>query len=159
MNKLAACLVMAMIITGTSCKKISSNCDCVPWGSDALAGTWELREVSSSRPTTTLPSGNGNTIKFEGNHFEMHADGQPILSGTYEITDDNTVEESVCLVFPDNQFRQRIIFNNNRNDTKTFINFDKTNLMLASGCFAVDAGVLKKYERKSVYDGTTIAIR
>lgn len=144
MNKLAACLFIAFVITGTSCKKYKSPSS----GPEALSGTWELRQVSSSMPTTTLPPGNGNTIKFSGNHFEMHADGQIILSGTYEIVSDDTVEESVCLVFPDNQFRQRIIFNNNRNATKTFINFDKTNLTLATGCFAVDAGVLKKYERK-----------
>ncbi|KIC95186.1 hypothetical protein [Flavihumibacter solisilvae] len=148
MNKLPAFVVIALVITGVTCKK-QMDCGCVPPpGPDGLTGTWELREVSSSMPTTTLPAGNGNTIKFSGNQFEIHANGQLESSGTFVIEGDDTFEESVCLVFPDNQFRQRIIFNNNRDAKKTFLNLDKTNLMLASGCFAVDAGVLKKYERQ-----------
>ena len=92
--------------------------------------------------------GNGNIIKFSETNYEMYENGQLKKSGPYSVLEDTTVEETVCLVFPDGQFTNRIIYDNDYNASKIFLEISGNKLSFVSGCYAVDAGHRSEYERE-----------
>ncbi|MDB5246638.1 MAG: hypothetical protein JWQ40_1032 [Segetibacter sp.] len=115
-----------------------------------IIGSWELRQSSGGmRAATDYPAANGNILKFTGSNYESFTDGQLVKRGTYSIVSDTTVEASVCLVLPAGEFRNRIIYDNDDQSTKVFIQITGNKLSIISGCYAVDAGHRRDYEKQS----------
>ena len=115
----------------------------------SIIGGWELRQVSAGMAVARdLPPGNGNILKFTGSNYESYTDGQLVKSGTYALISDTTVQESVCLVLPATEFRTRIVYDGDYQATKEFIQITGNKLSIISGCFAVDAGHRRDYERQ-----------
>jgi len=116
--------------------------------SNSLQGLWELRQTSGML-TTIYPHGNGHTIKFSGNSFEISSNGQTTQSGQYEIKRDLTAGSETCLVIPAGQYTNRIVYHNNTtNQKKIFLQILDNKLILLSGCFAIDAGSSNEYARQ-----------
>lgn len=133
-----------LTVTGVSCKK-NTSVD----ANTALAGTWELRDVSGGMlaGSTKYVAGNGNTLHFDGSNYEMHTSGQPVKSGQYIVVTDTTIGDNVCLVFPKGQFTNRIIYDNDTTATKHFFEVNGNQLVLYYGCYALDNGHRLVYER------------
>jgi len=140
-------LVIALVIAG-ACNKDQSKK--TGDGDGLIFGTWELRKTSGGMMPgeQVYPRGNGNVLKFEGDHYERYANGNLSKSGQFEIVSDNTVSESVCLVMPDGQFTNRIIYDNDTVSEKVFIQLSNKSLTFISGCYAFDAGHRTEYERQ-----------
>lgn len=132
--------LMAMFLL--SCKKDNSS------SSTSVVGEWELLRVVGSRPLITYPSGNGNVLKFTNTNYQAFESGQLTKSGTYSIIEDGSVEASVCLVVPQDKYRQRLIFDNDYGAPKKFIQITNDTLSVLSGCFAIDGGSNTEYVRK-----------
>ena len=140
-------VVMALVI-GTACnkdqaKKSGNN-------QDSIVGIWELRKTSGGMMPgeQVYPSGNGDILKFDDGHYERYVNGALVKTGEYEIVSDNTVDESVCLVMPDGQFTNRIIYDNDTVSEKVFIQVSNNKLTFISGCYALDGGHSSEYERQ-----------
>jgi len=132
----------------SGCKKTAEEEDkiitCPP--PQSLAGTWELRELQSSMlPLQTFTAGNGNKLVLTYTTYEFSAPGQVTKSGQYTPVADTAVTASVCLNLPDLYYR--VVFDSNYTATKTYFSLQGNKLKLVSGCFALDAGVLKTYEK------------
>jgi len=130
-----------LLFINTGCKKYSEE------SNTSIQGTWELRMVSGSFQIN-YPTGNGRTLSFSGDRYEMRENGQITRSGQYEIISDNTASSSTCLNIPSNQYSQRIVYDNNTTATKVFFELSGNKLTTVSGCFALDAGSLSEYERQ-----------
>ena len=115
----------------------------------SIAGNWELRqEQTRTIPIINYPAGNGNLIKFTADEYSTFANGNRIKTGPFKLISDLTAAESVCLVLPGNQFKNRIVFDSVYNSRKTFIEISKDSLKFISGCFAVDSGYYYLYIRQ-----------
>ncbi|MCW3107311.1 MAG: hypothetical protein JWQ09_1817 [Segetibacter sp.] len=134
-------LFVALTIFLNSCKKENSEI------STSIVGNWELVKVQAGR-TIDYPTGNGNILKFTNSNYQAFANGQLTKSGTYTIINDPTVEQEVCLVLPEDEYRNRIIYDGDNNAPKVFIQISNDTLSLLSGCFAVDAGSNTEYVRR-----------
>ena len=135
-------LFLALPFFLAGCNKDSTNT------SNSIEGSWELVRISGSRPIINYPAGNGNVLKFTNSTYEAFENGSLEKRGTYTIVEDNTVETNVCLDLPDDQFRDRIIYDNDNRATKSFLQISNDTLSFISGCFAVDAGSRTEYVRK-----------
>ena len=113
----------------------------------SLVGSWELKKEQLGMLPVNYPSGNGNILKFTETGFQFFTNGQLVKSGQYIIVGDNSVTTEVCLVIPTDQYRNRIIYDNNYFDTKIFLQVSENKLTFLSGCFAVDGGHYKEYLR------------
>ena len=140
-------VVIALVI-GAACNKDQSKK--TGDGDGLIFGTWELRKTSGGMMPgeQVFPRGNGNMLKFESNHYERHVNGSLTRTGQFEIVSDNTVSESVCLVMPEGQFKNRIIYDNDTVSEKVFIQVSNNKLTFISGCYAFDAGHSSEYERQ-----------
>jgi len=114
----------------------------------SIIGSWELNKEQLGMLPVSYSPGNGNILKFTDSEFQIFANGQLVKSGQYRITKDSTVTTEVCLVIPIDQFRNRIIYDNNFFATKIFVQVSENMLTFLSGCFAYDAGNYKEYLRK-----------
>lgn len=132
------------IIVVGSCKKQSSEPVDV---NSAIKGTWELRQTSAAmNPSITYyPAGNGNILQFDSSTCKIYTNGQPTKTTKYSIVADTTVEQSVCLIFPKDQYRNRIIFDSIYQNK--FLQISGNKLSFVSGCYAYDAGHNEVYER------------
>lgn len=110
-----------------------------------ITGSWELKQTSGML-TTNYPPGSGNVLQFTASAFKRYTNGRLAQSGTYKIVADNTVSTSTCLVVTDGQYKNRIVFSNDRH-RKVFMQLSDTTLLLLSGCFAYDAGTSSTYTR------------
>jgi hypothetical protein len=113
----------------------------------SFTGTWELREKSGMF-STTYPPGNGTLLKFSTSTYEIYTNNQLTQSGTYILLPDNTVKVSVCLEFAEGEFTNRIVYDQQQNIAKTFINIVNNRLTFMSGCYAYDAGHSEVYEKQ-----------
>ena len=138
---LLLCLLCLLTFT-ISCKKETINTE------EGIEGVWDLRKTSGSWLTQTYQPGSGNDISFTGTHYEIRENGQVIESGEYEIVADPTVVESTCLNIEAGTYTQRINFKNARYPQKIFFELSGNNLTLLSGCFALDGGSRREYERQ-----------
>jgi hypothetical protein len=136
----------SMILVQIACRKDNTNNNNITLIS--LIGSWELkREQSGMLPIINYTSGNGNILKFTDSDFQIFANGQLIKSGQYSIIGDNSVTAEVCLVIATDQYRNRIIYNDNPSGNKVFVQVFENKLTFLSGCFALDAGNYKEYVR------------
>lgn len=133
-------LAFSFAVYLTSCKKS------VP-GNTSIIATWELSKVAGQL-TINYPAGNGTKWKFTEDSYEFYSNNVLQKSGTYSLVNDNTVSQSVCIVFPANQFSRRIIFDNHSDSAKVFIEIAGNKLSMVSGCFAYDAGSIQEYIKK-----------
>ncbi len=145
MKNIVPVLFLFMVVVFTGCNKKGHGDYCEP-NSKGIEGLWELRKTSSML-VSDYPPGNGRTIKFTGNKFEKRENGQVIQSGEFAIINDATAGESTCMNIAAGQFTSRIIYDNNINGQKVFIELTGDQLVFMSGCFAVDAGVALTYVR------------
>ena len=132
--------IIAFLAFFSSCKKDNSNI------SSSISGTWELRQISGML-TTNYPAGNGNILKFTETGYEMYSEGQLTKNGKYAVVQDASVSENTCLVFNAGEFINRIIYDNETNAAKEFFQISNNKLTLVSGCFAIDGGAFREYER------------
>lgn len=128
----------------TACKKTDSPKK--PF-THSISGTWELRETSAAMnpQVSTFAPGNGHILKFGDTSYEKYETGQLVKKGEYAIVPDPTVESSVCLLFPVGQFTNRIVYDNDGDARKQFLQIDGNKLVFVSGCYAVDAGYRMEY--------------
>ncbi len=138
---LLLCLVCMLTFT-ISCKKETVK------AKEGIQGVWDLRKISGSWVAQTYQPGSGNDISFTGTIYQIRENGQVVESGEYEIVADATVGESTCLNIEAGKYPLRINFKNARYPQKVFFELSGNNLTLLSGCFAVDAGSRREYERQ-----------
>ena len=112
-----------------------------------LAGTWELRQVSGNF-TINYPAGNKHILKFTETGYERYDKDTLTKKGVYNIIPDSTVEQNVCLVGLTNTYKTRIVYDNQYNGPKVFINITPKELNAISGCFASDGGSKTSYQRQ-----------
>jgi len=132
------CISLLWLFVG--CKKYNSGTN------NSIRGTWELRSVSGSFQIN-YPTGNGRTLTFRGNNYEIRENGSITHSGQFEIIPDNTAASSTCLNINTDQYTNRIVYDNNLNATKVFFELSGNKLTTLSGCFAFDAGSFSEYVR------------
>ncbi|MCW3080334.1 hypothetical protein [Segetibacter sp.] len=138
---LIAFTVLVIFIIG--CKKDNSE------PKSDIEGKWELVRVQGGRAAEIYyPAGNGNILKFTNSKYEAFENGRPAKSGSFAVINDPFAERELCLVLPDNTYRQRIIYNNDDNSSKVFYQIKNDTLSLLSGCFASDAGLNKEYVKR-----------
>jgi len=135
-----AILIMSIVF---SCKKHRDT----KTPSPELTGYWELVETSGSMPPKTYPEGNGNILVLNGISYLSYQNGQLVKTGNYTTMDDNTVEENICLIVPDDQFTRRIVFDTAYSATKKFYNIADDKLSITFGCYALDGGQKLTYRR------------
>ena len=138
---LLLCLLCMLAFT-ISCKKETVKTK------ERIEGVWELRKISGSWVTQTYQPGSGNDISFTGNLYQIRENGQTVESGEFEIVADPTAGESTCLNIETGQYTQRIDFKNARYPQKVFLELSGNKLTLLSGCFALDGGSRREYERQ-----------
>jgi hypothetical protein len=131
----------ALIIFFSGCKEDSMIIK-------SIEGEWELVRVTGSRPVITYPAGNGNVLQFSASNYQLFENRQPVKSGTYTMVEDASAQTSVCLVLGAGEYRNRIIYDNDYNSPKKFIQISNDTLSILSGCFAVDAGSNLEYVRR-----------
>ena len=134
------CLLFLFSFT-MSCKKETVKTK------EGIQGVWELRKISGSWATQTYQPGSGNDISFTGTLYQMRENGQVVENGEFEIVTDATAAESTCLNIEVRQYKQRIDFKNARYPQKVFLELSGNKLTLLSGCFALDGGSRREYER------------
>ena len=96
-----------------------------------LALSWSCKKEHSAAP----PAPADSTVSVIGNW-------------EYTIVKDSTVNQAVCLQFPEGQFGNRIIYDQNYNDPKYFLQVADTKLTLVTGCFSNDTGTFKEYAKQ-----------
>ncbi len=136
-------LVLGSVITMAflGCSKDKSN-------TGSLEGQWELRRASGMITLSYAP-GEGQTIKFKGNNYEVrNKDGQVIENGVYSVLKDAGVSEATCLVIPQDTYKERIEFSADNSGRKTYLQQSSDSLTFISGCFALDGGSREEYVRK-----------
>ncbi|MEI9810080.1 MAG: hypothetical protein WDO16_20655 [Bacteroidota bacterium] len=142
MKQLAVLFCLACLLLFTNgCEKDKSA---LP---GSMEGVWELRQAKGMA-TINYPPGNGNTIKFSGDHYEMSANGQVVKSGTFTIIPDATVSASTCIEINNGWYSNRIVYDNDMTGSKVFIEVSLNKLNFISGCFALDAGAVTEYVRQ-----------
>ena len=130
-----------LLFCGAGCKKENLSI------SASLQGLWELTQ-GRGMITINYPPGNGHTIRFTGNQYEMSLNGQITKSGQYEIIKDGTVTDATCLIFSRGRYTDRIIYDNDVSAAKVFLEVSGNKLSFVSGCFAYDAGSFSDYTRQ-----------
>lgn len=133
------CFFWIIFLSG-SCKKNNTA------SNDSIQGLWELRK-SRGQILVGYPPGNGNTIKFEANKFEITTNGTVTSSGTYKIEGDLTVSTETCLVIPKCEYENIIIYDTRSSDRKIFMKISGNKLSFITGCFAFDAGSETEYQK------------
>jgi hypothetical protein len=127
-----------------ACKKDNIN----KQSGDSISGTWELEQAQTGMiPAINYPPGNGDILKFTDSDYQVFSNNQLIKSGVYTIDEDASVQSEVCLALPADEYRNRIIYDNDYTSHKVFIQMSNNTLIFLSGCFAFDAGVYKKYTK------------
>jgi hypothetical protein len=126
----------------TSCKKVSDSV------ATSIEGNWELLRVSGSRALIRYPAGNGNMLKFSASNYETYENNRLVKAGTYKIVEDASAESAVCLVLREREYTNRIIYDNDTNPPKKFMQITADTLSIIGGCFAVDAGSNTEYVRR-----------
>lgn len=146
--KLTFRFAVAILIMGSiaSCKKDHGGTHNY---TNSVIGTWELSQLQGSMPVKDFPAGNGNILILTATTYEFRENGQLKKNGTYILKEDPTVEQNVCLVFPQGSFSKRIIYDGNDTAQKVFIDVTNDQLTLVSGCFALDGGSKNVYKRLS----------
>lgn len=143
---LSICLCIS-IIFWAGCKKNQRQDKEV---ASSIIGNWELRKTTAAmNPVArTYSAGNGNLLKFIDNRYEKYVNGVLDKSGTYVIVDDATVEQSICLEIPADQYTHRIVYDNDNTAPKEFIEIINNTLYFISGCYAVDAGHTAEFQKQ-----------
>jgi hypothetical protein len=113
-----------------------------------IEGNWELRRITGGRPQTDYPAGNGNLLKFTNTTYQTFENGRLVKTGIYTIVEDASAQTSLCLVLSPEQYKNRIIYDNDYNATKKFFQISNDTLTIISGCFAIDAGSNTEYVRQ-----------
>ena len=145
-------LLGGLILIQLACRKDNINNNNITLTS--IIGSWELSRESIGMAQTGInyPSGNGNILKFTDSRFQIFANGQLVKSGQYKIIRDSSVATELCIVVPTDQYRNRIIYNNNlfhnnHFDNKIFVQVSENKLTFRSGCYALDGGHYQEYLR------------
>jgi hypothetical protein len=138
-------LLFILPLFNWGCKKSTDR------SSDSIIGFWELRETSAAMTPNIdkYAVGNGNILDFTGTNYKIYKPGSAIKSGQFTVVQDTTVSTSVCLVFPNEEYINRIIYDSNYAATKIFYQVEGGRLTFISGCYAYDAGHREVYERVS----------
>ncbi len=89
-------------------------------------------------------SGNGNTLIFTATDYQVYSNGQLVKSGKYSIVVDSTALAGECL----DVSLSRLIYDNNRSDSKRIQVSADNRLRFFSGCSALDSGVFKEFARQ-----------
>ena len=121
---------------------------------NSIVGIWELRQTVSMIGTVNHLPGNGSTLTFRDSTYSIANSGftpfagtnQPD-EGTYIITEDSTVVNSVGMEVPEGEFQNRI-FPNNDKSTNIFFEISGNKLVILAGYFPLDSGIQLTYERK-----------
>ncbi len=136
---LSIIILGAALLFAAGCKKEKTSA--------TIEGTWELQRVVGMA-TINYPPGIGNLLKFDGYNYELYVNGTLIKSGTYAIIPDQTVNAATCMVIDPGRFNQRIIYDNDVNGRKEFLELAADKLSIMGGCFAIDAGYTAEYIRQ-----------
>ena len=149
MKNLAPVIFVCVLLHLLSCKK-DENANSNKNISAALIGTWELRQTSAAMNpiATNYAPGNGNLLKFTEDKYEVYKNGVLARRGSYAVVPDTTVETSVCLIYPDGYFTNRIDYKDSVLAFKQFIQITNDTLNIVAGCYALDAGHAVKYIRQ-----------
>jgi len=136
---------LTLIASFPGCKKDTTQKDAT-----SVIGTWELREASGGTTPGSLkfPPGNGNLIKLSATDYGVYKNNQLVNSGSYKIIADTTVEQNVCIIIKDDQYRNRIEYGDSTT-SKIFFQLSDGKISFLSGCYAADAGLNEVYQKVS----------
>ena len=146
MKNIFPCFLLFIVFVSAGCNR-GGHGGCFEPNSKTMEGLWELRKANSML-VSDYPPGNGRTIRFTGNKYEKRENGQVVQSGEFTIVNDATASESTCMNIASGQFTNRIIYDNNTNGQKVFLQLTGDQLIFMSGCFALDGGVALTYVRQ-----------
>lgn len=133
------CLVLAAVVACT--RKVNTE-------TNALVGTWELREDQSGMiPTRQHAEGNGDRYRFTATTYERYRNGALEKSGTYRVEMDSTVQKEVGLALPPGEFTRRLVFEDDPAAPKTFFQLNGDTLVFLSGYFPTDGGSRFTYRK------------
>jgi len=135
------CVLFIFLFT-ISCKKETVKTK------ESIEGAWDLRKISGSWATLDYQPGSGNDINFTGTLYQIRENGQVVESGEFEIVADATAGESTCLNIEAGTYTQRIDFKNVRYPQKVFLELSGNKFTLLSGCFALDGGSRREFEKQ-----------
>lgn len=130
---------LLLIIISCSCKKQNHL-------KNELMGTWELRSIRAMAPTTYTP-GKGNTIVFLKSNYQKFENHMLVKTGTYRVVQDQSVSHTVGLHFAEGEYEHRIIFDNDLDAEKSYINIKDGKMGILSGYFPLDGGIEYNYEK------------
>ena len=141
---LTICLY-TFIIFFAGCKKDNTN---QTFDISTIVGSWELRQAQSGMiPGSNYSPGNSNILKFTSTDYQLYSNGL-VKSGKYIIVMDPTSVTGECIDITSGQYLNRIIFDNNRNDSKRIEITSNNKLTFLSGCAALDSGSYSEYEKQ-----------
>ena len=131
MKRLFIPLCLAVLVfLSAGCRKSAGN------SGKSIEGAWELRKIQASL-TVNYDQGNGNLMKFSANRYEIISNGQVTANGTYEIVNDPTVEAETGYHMQPETYTRRIIYDNNTNTDKIFIEITNISLTFFSGKYNI----------------------
>lgn len=126
---------------------VSAGCKKDAAARKSLQGTWELRWTGGSWIQLDYAAGNGNLLKLSKNGYEIHKDGAIIESGTYTTKSRGIATGSDCTPEAPAQSGNIIIFSNDPHNIQQAYQFKDNQLETRFGCFALDGGVIRRYEK------------
>jgi len=121
-----------------SCKKSSTG------NSANLTGTWDLRQASGMVVINYTPN-SGNTLVFTDSTYKKYSNGALVKSRTYRTVKDASYNG---LIVGEDQFKTRVIYDDDTTSTKIFFQLSGHTLKFISGSFADDSGSIVTYEMK-----------
>ena len=146
-NLLSFTCGFAILLTVFSCKKSNEESPI----SGKLEGTWELRQSYSMAGKLNYAAGNGTTLTFKGDTFEMYQSASKVNSGGFQIKEDGNVAQEVGLTIPDGVFPQYLSFSGLSapdrypSDSKIYFRTTKDSLYTIEGFFPSDGGSASSY--------------
>lgn len=135
-------LFLFLTVVPTGCKKEKAA------PHTAITGTWELTLSQSGMiPSIQYAPGNGNTLVFSESTYQQYENNTLVASGPYSTQPDNSVSETVGLVIPSDQYKNRIVFEGSNRNTRIFYHISGDTLSFLSGYFPLDGGSITVYKR------------
>jgi hypothetical protein len=128
-------LVMLGALFIISCEKAEID--------STLQGSWELSSVAGGNLANYLyPTGKGYGIKFTETEYQKYENGQIIKSGTYSLHNEKS--------FLNDKIMTRIIYDNDLNFPKQFIDIKRSKLTIYYGAMIATDGLEYSYQKSNV---------
>lgn len=146
MRTFTYCLLVSFALLSFGCKKDSKRT------STGLTGAWIITGIQGGMMPFYQPTGDDReTLIFENDSYTWKRGNTVIGTGSYTVIADADMEKEVCLVNEEGKYSNRIEFAGTSIPYKVYFAVTADKLELVYGCFALDYGTYKVFERASSY--------